>query len=103
MGLGRGPGRSGKTPACAGTTYGTRSRARPIWEDPRMRGDDTGAADRGSAPQGRPPHARGRRDGPGRRLGSVGKTPACAGTTFAAAADCETRREDPRMRGDDAI
>src|SRR5947209_8031503 len=82
MGLGRGPGRSGKTPACAGTTPVRQTVDLPPKEDPRMRGDDeTGLADDWDL-WGRPPHARGRPLPLLRIARHAGKTPACAGTTL---------------------
>ncbi len=91
-----------RTPACAGTTC-ARSPASPHpGEDPRVRGDDDPDAKAPKWEAGGPPRARGRRAVCRRRQREQGRTPACAGTTTAATRWRRGRREDPRVRGDDA-
>ena len=92
----------GLTPACAGTTR-PRSSARPsATAHPRVRGDDSAALSRSTTPCGSPPRARGRRSGYVSVAGSLGLTPACAGTTPARAHPGRPPSAHPRVRGDDA-
>ena len=66
-----------------------------------MRGDDAVLGDSLSMPRGTPPRARGRRVGDRRDHRAQGNTPACAGTTPRECVSRCTRREHPRVRGDD--
>ncbi len=98
---GRRPGRTGTTPACAGTTM---CRGRCGWwmrDDPRVRGNDPRGRRFLLCSGGRPPRARERRRlGRGRALRG-GTTPACAGTTTCARTPSRASRDDPRVRGND--
>ena len=90
-----------KTPACAGRTStlcrGTAGRS----EDPRLRGEDAGFADPPISSFGRPPPARGGRDGGRAEHDHCRKTPACAGRTRRRRPAPPWKWEDPRLRGED--
>ncbi len=92
---------AGNTPACAGTTARSQTKGPRSSEHPRVRGDDLAITATSPTPSGTPPHARGRpRDA--RVAGPLGRnTPACAGTTCQPARCTRSRREHPRVRGDD--
>ena len=93
----------GKTPACAGTTARTSKSSTRAAENPRLRGDDALQAATDAVAAGKPPPARGRRDGPGGWVDMGGKTPACAGTTLPPPSASSTTSENPRLRGDDDV
>ena len=68
-----------------------------------MRGEDDVQEVLGSSRQGSPPHARGRLVTLRYELHKRRITPACAGKTRARQNSCPTRRDHPRMRGEDTI
>ena len=91
----------GSIPACAGETHEQARRDRPDWVDPRMRGGDPVQDYRANLPEGRSPHARGRRGGRPRVLPRVRSIPACAGETCLNGLLLGVLGVDPRMRGGD--
>ncbi len=66
-----------------------------------MRGEDQGVVVSPLGIGGSPPHARGRRPACRASSRTDGITPACAGKTNASISDRPSRRDHPRMRGED--
>ena len=71
--------------------------------DPRMRGADPPKNPKYVACVGRPPHARGGRDGAGGAERHQRQTPACAGRTSGRLRLHRGHEADPRMRGADPV
>ena len=89
------------TPASAGTTEPPTGDGGVSRDHPRERGDDLWQTTPPMIGRGPPPRARGRRvlhRVPG---GSVGTTPASAGTTSCSTSGCSSATDHPRERGDD--
>ena len=97
----RGGGR-GTTPAYAGTTSAGSGRGGPAGDHPRMRGDDSFLASSLTCANGPSLRAGGRRRSAPDRLGAVGATPACAGTTTGSPRTRRSAADHPRRRGDDS-
>ena len=93
-------GRRRITPACAGSRDACGSRRTPDGDHPRVRGEQAGRAGLPAWLSGSPPRARGaeRRVVAGARL--VGITPACAGSRRGCSAILGSRRDHPRVRGE---
>ena len=92
---------AGNTPACAGKTLGSRPHQTSDREHPRVRGEDSSAAQPSADRTGTPPRARGRPNTPSLGLGDAGNTPACAGKTACFGRWLLMLREHPRVRGED--
>ena len=90
------------TPACAGKTseWKTTTPGRP--DHPRMRGEDWPSARRWPRGPGSPPHARGRLPYQEIVVNPERITPACAGKTAKIFRRLKSRKDHPRMRGEDA-
>ena len=91
----------GITPACAGKTFGIKNIDGYSKDHPRMRGEDISMIEYGYVANGSPPHARGRLEAGHGHLDELGITPACAGKTATRPTCSSTRRDHPRMRGED--
>ena len=76
---GRAPAGRSDNPAYAGKRSRPGGDPRTCADHPRMRGEETPAADHGPLPVGSPPHARGRGPRRGERAHRPRITPACAG------------------------
>ena len=90
------------TPACAGKTRITPAVSPRNGDHPRMRGEDRQFMALWNYTDGSPPHARGRRREHLAAVNPPGITPACAGKTSGLKFLLTTRRDHPRMRGEDA-
>ena len=90
----------GLTPACAGTSDGSRDVSRGVRAHPRVRGDVRPWRARWRAPAGSPPRARGRPYPRRGNPGDHGLTPACAGTSSPTPTLGGPTRAHPRVRGD---
>ncbi len=88
------------TPACAGSTFAGPLRRGARWDHPRMRGEHVAIHASMVAVRGSPPHARGALDSGCQRVGNVGITPACAGSTAPPGHVCDPGQDHPRMRGE---
>ncbi len=88
------------TPACAGTTWRSRSRTGAPSDHPRLRGDHTNCPRIFSTYSGSPPPARGPPACPPRRQPTGRITPACAGTTPPPERSGGASSDHPRLRGD---
>ena len=89
------------SPAHAGTTRWSCTRARPRREQPRSRGDDLSAAFPARGCDGTAPLTRGRHRQPRGPGYTAGNSPAHAGTTRSSSSLWTPRSEQPRSRGDD--
>ena len=90
------------TPACAGKTGCYLLQRSYHWDHPRMRGEDWCGGNSECSEEGSPPHARGRQSRRVREVAWERITPACAGKTRRWAASGSSRRDHPRMRGEDS-
>ena len=90
----------GLTPACAGTSYGALAVATTARAHPRVRGDVIGGPTRFPPASGSPPRARGRQADAVDQLGTLGLTPACAGTSSSRKLKTAGSWAHPRVRGD---
>ena len=91
----------GITPACAGKTRASRTSRASRRDHPRMRGEDASSRPMRPHASGSPPHARGRPTYRTPASSSSRITPACAGKTRASRTSRASRRDHPRMRGED--
>ena len=89
------------TPACAGKTKRSPRPCARAGDHPRMRGEDAAPASMYSRSAGSPPHARERRDPITVGFMQWWITPACAGKTQCLTQTCHTKKDHPRMRGED--
>ena len=90
----------GITPACAGKSQCHQMIAGFLRDHPRVRGEKSAMLSCRFAPQGSPPHVRGKVHSGGKSLHAIGITPACAGKS---AADSELMlgiRDHPRVCGE---
>ena len=90
------------TPACAGKTGRAQGVGHGDRDHPRMRGEDSPTKKLSSTPKGSPPHARGRPRRYSDGLKAERITPACAGKTAKIFRRLKSRKDHPRMRGEDA-
>ncbi len=88
------------TPACAGTTPGSRRLRTTGPDHPRLRGDHNSKKSTRGSVLGTPPPARGPPGRPTRTATQLRNTPACAGTTAPSRAGSRCPAEHPRLRGD---
>ena len=96
-------GKSRPTPACAGSTSVVVMRDAYLEAYPRLRGEHFNDRTDGREVTGLPPLARGARRLWRRRYGDRRPTPACAGSTTAAAMRTSTRTAYPRLRGEHPV
>ena len=88
------------TPACAGKSFSRLPPSLAIRDHPRMRGEKVTLKFCEHAPQGSPPHARGK-DVAGHNAAAVpGITPACAGKSLPGNEISMELKDHPRMRGE---
>ncbi len=93
--------RSMFTPARAGRTQSSPTRATFGAVHPRTRGEDASCPKTRAGRSGSPPHARGRRVGGSHPVQGVRFTPARAGKTQDHGGGCRAHRVHPRTRGED--
>ena len=93
----------GITPACAGSSGIEINFSKASWDHPRMRGEQTIATHRKSVTTGSPPHARGAVHRPRCERGTLGITPACAGSSVPSVKPIRSTRDHPRIRGEQSI
>ena len=91
---------SGITPACAGSSPRRRGRRSRTPDHPRVRGEQRRLHVRGELRQGSPPRARGAGAAQPRHGVAAGITPACAGSSPTSRKFWRTRRDHPRVRGE---
>ena len=92
--------KAGITPACAGKSFGIRTKKSPRRDHPRMRGEKRICRVPATKMLGSPPHARGKGGAETERGRSGGITPACAGKRQNNPYTGRPIRDHPRMRGE---
>ena len=93
--------RNGITPACAGKRACGGRRAEPVWNHPRVRGEEDVGVLRDSVVVESPPRARGRAVSDADAIFLSGITPACAGKSWGEDDGCRTGGNHPRVRGEE--
>ena len=96
---GKGPDRI--TPACAGTTSPLAQSCIPLWDHPRLCGNDRRIGPILLPGRGSPPLVRERRKHRACGFSHCRITPACAGTTFCHDFKISHRQDHPRLCGND--
>jgi len=92
--------RTGITPACAGSRVTTTAGDMFMRDHPRVRGEQGAGTRRRTARRGSPPRARGAAGDLVMQRRARGITPACAGSSPAAATPRAAIRDHPRVRGE---
>ncbi len=103
-----GPGQltvKGSTPVCVGTAPRPARRGRcrrqtPVWDHPRVRGEQPVQVPHAVFALGSPPRARGTARAAGSGSAEHGITPACTGNSARTPAPTSRSRDHPRVRGE---
>ena len=90
----------GTIPACAGSSPATTIHRRCSWDHPRMRGEQVVASAGAVRLRGPSPRARGADEGAWAGVAGVGTIPACAGSRRRPGRRRRSRRDHPRVRGE---
>ena len=92
----------GITPAYAGKICRKNPSYRPIWDHPRIRGENDVKSLQGELDRGSPPHTRGKLPLPTGGGGGYGITPAYAGKIGIGRQATRHNRDHPRIRGENS-
>ena len=90
----------GITPACAGNSYFDKRFTLPVWDHPRLRGEQGTYAKSFYSVMGSPPLARGTVSGYNQNESVAGITPACAGNRLPRETKLKLYGDHPRLRGE---
>ncbi len=91
---------AGTIPACAGSSAGRGRCGRPGWDHPRVRGEQAAATRWPANVPGPSPRARGAATTVTVAMPNAGTIPACAGSSYSADRYSQSRRDHPRVRGE---